>query len=147
MDNDKDFIGKVADVANEVADSIAKTTSELYQKGKTQVELARIRSDIRDSYRALGAVCYAIEKGGEDDGERASIIEKLDGLNDKLKEIEAARAAEKEAKASAKAARENPRGPIEVRFTGERCVDCGEPRIGTLPYCAYCGAGFADKRE
>lgn len=159
MGNEKEFFEKVADVATDVADTIVRTTSDLYQKGKLQVELAKMQSDIREANKKLGAVCYALEKGyTQDDGRKAELIAELDTLNDKVNEIQAARAAEreekeaeraanKEAKENEKTARETKKaasanGPIEIRYSSETCAACGEARVGTLQYCGYCGAKF-----
>ena len=154
MADNKDFFDKVSDVATDVADSIAKTTSELYAKGKTQVEVARTKSDIRNGYRELGRVSYALERGHiSGDDKKNEIVEKLDELHEKLNTIETQRAAEKQAKetekASQKEAREAAKAekaaqkePIVVKFTSEKCAECGETRVGTLQYCGYCGTKF-----
>ena len=154
---ENEFIDKVATVASDVADSIVKTTSDLYQKGKLQVELTKLKADLRELYRKLGIVCYAVEKGVGEEDQKTELIEQIDELNSKIDDIETDRAAEKEvreaekeaakkAKQAEKAARDaqkaaNAGGPIEVKFTGEKC-ECGENRIGELPYCAFCGAEF-----
>lgn len=158
MGNEKEFFDKVADVATDVADTIVRTTSDLYQKGKSQVELAKLQSDVREANKKLGALCYATEKGHtQDDGRKMELIAELDALNDKINEIEAARAAEreekeagkaasKEAKESEKAARDAKkaaREPIEIKFSSETCSVCGEARVGALQYCGYCGAKFS----
>ena len=154
MDEQKDFFGKVADVAGDVADSIARTATDLYQQGKTQVELARLRSELRDNYRKLGAIDYEMEKGAADDGAREAVIAKLDLLRARTGEVEQAREAEKKAKAAEKAAERGAReatraaknaGPIEVRFDSERCPVCGEARVGVLPFCAHCGEKFKEE--
>lgn len=157
MENDKDFMEKVADVATDVADSIVKTTSDLYQKGKAQVETARLKSDIREQHKKLGAICYALEKGYSSDCSRKDeIIAKLDALNEKLEDIENERAAEKAARDAEKNAQREAReasktteakksAPIEIKFTSEKCSECGEARIGTLMYCGYCGAKFGEQ--
>jgi len=157
MANDNEFFDKVSNVANDMADTITKTTSDLYQKGKAQVELVKMKSDIRELYIKLGVTCYAVEKGTGDDSQFAEFVERIDELNCKIDEIEAGRAADKEVKEAEKAAAKQAKQaeksardaqkaarsgePIEVKFTGDKC-ECGENRIGSLPYCAFCGAKF-----
>ena len=159
MANNKDFFEKVSDVATDVADSIAKTTSEIYNKGKLQLEVARTKTDIRNCYRELGRVCYALERGHiSGDEKKTELMEQLDELMEKLNTIEAQRAAEKQAKEEEKAAQKEAREaakaekaaqkePIVVQFTNEKCVECGETRLGTLQYCGYCGTKFENGTE
>lgn len=154
MNDQKDFFEKVADVASDVADSIARTATDLYQQGKTQMELSRLRAELREHYRKLGAIVYALERHEQaDNGSREMIMAKLDDLRSKIYEVELAREAERQAKASEKAAERGAReatrtsrntGPIEVRFDAECCGACGEARVGTLPFCAHCGEKFKE---
>ena len=152
MDQDKDFIEKVADVAGEVASAVVKTTSDLYQKGKQQIEIVRARSDIREQYKTLGELEYALKKGRiTETADRDLAIERLDELFDKVDTLEEAIKAEKErkeaAREAAKAEREANREPVEVRFDSERCPVCDQPRIGAFLYCASCGARYPDPPE
>ncbi len=149
---EKDFFDKVGDVASDVADTIVKASSDLYQKGKKQVELTKMRSDQRELHKKLGAICYAMEKGyTADDAAKAELIAQLDELNERIEQIEAERAADRQAKAEKAAAKEAEKasqnaaqGPIEIRFDSETCSVCGEGRVGKLPYCGYCGAKFEE---
>jgi len=147
--DNKDFIGKVAEVAGDAVEAVVKTTNEIVAKGKQQLELARCKSDIRECYKELGAVAYALEKGLTTEPEKKNeVVARLDELHAKLEAYEAERKAELEAKEAERAAKaaekEKKVEPVEIRFESERCPACGEARVGTLPYCAYCGSKFAE---
>lgn len=149
MAQEKDFIGKVADVAGDVANAVVKTTAEIYLKGKLQIETVRLRSDIREQYKLLGEQEYTLLKGKtEDTTERDLTVERLDEQFARLETLEEEAKAEMErreaAREAARVEREQARETVEVRFDSERCPICEQPRIGSFLYCASCGARYPD---
>jgi len=131
MKNEKEIRDKVTDVAANVKETVAKTTSELYKRGKLQVELVKLQSDIRETNKKLGAICYSLEKGHtSDDGTKAELVEKLDAINDRICEIESVIEEEKERKEYEKA----------VREAAKYCAGCGELRVSKMTYCGHCGS-------
>ena len=57
MDNNK-FWNNVAGAARKTADNVSAVAAVAYNRGKKQVNIAKLNSDIRRNYQKLGELCY-----------------------------------------------------------------------------------------
>ncbi len=143
-------LDKIAAGARSVASSVADTAEDVVNKGKRQVETAKVKGDIRDAFASLGEAVYAAEKGTGVEGSKEELIAKIDELNLRLNEIENERAAEKEqketerAERAAKKAEDAAAAPAAAEPAAAVCPKCGAARVGTLKFCGNCGSEFTD---
>ena len=88
---------KVADGTKKAATVVAETAEELWDKGKIKAAEIQTKGEIKEEFRKLGEITYNCAKSGSDlDDTKAESINKLDELNAKLLELQAALAAKKE---------------------------------------------------
>ncbi len=131
-----DFLDKVVDAAKSVGQTVAKTTGDLYDKGKIKVNLVQAQSDLRDIYREYGEYIYKAEKSGNvDAAAKADFIAKADAI---VKRIEDLQASEEQAKEDAsKEAAVNAASQDD-----QKCAACGAVRENGAAFCGGCGAQF-----
>ena len=82
------------DQVKDAASGVAKSTSNLYDKGVAKVGVSQLQGQIKDLYRDYGEFCYNSDKSGTvDEARRAEIIAQIDECFVKIAEIEAAQEA------------------------------------------------------
>ncbi|MEA4912249.1 MAG: hypothetical protein VB092_06555 [Oscillospiraceae bacterium] len=85
-----EFLDKVLNKSKEVASSVAKTTGELVDKGKTKAAQLQTKGDIKEEYRRLGELYYGCVKSGAcDEAVKDAIVAKIDELTAKLASLDA----------------------------------------------------------
>ena len=66
---------KLKGAAATLADAAVKTTGDLAQKGKKQMDLLALENKLSRAQRQLGALVYALHKNGEENGRNLFIRE------------------------------------------------------------------------
>lgn len=113
-----------------VADSALKTTKDLAQKGKQQVDRLALENKLRKAQEQLGAVVYSLHRTGEsNDALVARYIEAIEEVEAELAALGAAHEAP-EAEAETAAVQED----VQI------CQSCGAEVDPEATFCSVCGA-------
>ncbi len=131
-----DFLDKVANAAKNVGQTVAKTTGELYDRGKIKLGIVQAQNDLKDLYREYGEYMYKAEKkGGVDAGAKEDFVGKADALNARIRELQEKeqQLREQEEKEAAERAAEKD---------APKCPACGAPRMDGSEFCGNCGVKF-----
>ncbi len=131
-----EFLDKVANVAKNVGQTVAKTTGDLVDKGKTKVAIAQAQGELRDIFREYGEYIYKAEKAGAvDEAAKADFVAKADALNRRIAQLieseKLARAQEEKEAAERAASKDEPKCPV-----------CGAVRVEGAQFCGGCGTKF-----
>lgn len=127
----KNSISKIAknisEGASSVANTVAKTSSEMVEKSKLLSSIGSCKKEVRDLYGSLGEVIYKKSKEGLiEDEEVAYLIDKIDRLNEDITCLQ-----EK----------------LELLNSEKICKSCGKEIDKEVKFCPYCGFKQEDSEE
>lgn len=111
-----------------VADSALKTTRDLAQKGKQQVDRLALENKLRKAQEQLGAVVYSLHRTGEQND--ALVARYIDAIEEVEAELAALGAAQEAPEEAAQPAQE------DVKI----CQSCGAEVDPEATFCSVCGA-------
>lgn len=111
-----------------VADSALKTTKDLAQKGKLQVDRLALENKLRKAQEQLGAVVYSLHRTGESND---ALVARYIGA---IEEVEAELAALGAPAQAAEEAAGDVQGDVKI------CPSCGAEVDPEATFCSVCGA-------
>lgn len=83
-----DSFDKILNEAKKIANLAVDKTEELARAGKAKLDIKQTEYEIKRLYEKIGMACYKAVKNEEDNSaDIKELIEKIDELNDKIKEI------------------------------------------------------------
>lgn len=124
-------IDKLFDAAGRAADSAAKLTSDLVNKGKDQVELYTLQNRLSKAQKQLGALIYMLHKTEQENEPMVKhYIEEIDRIKEQMAALE----------------KDEPPKPAATAMIQE-CPVCGAEVDGDVMFCRSCGAKLSDEES
>jgi hypothetical protein len=109
----------ISEGASNVANTVAKTSSEMVEKSKLLSSISSCKKEARDLYGSLGEIVYAKAKEGLiEDEEVTYLIDKIDGLNESIKELQC---------------------KLDQLSSEKTCTSCGKEVEKEVKFCPFCG--------
>ena len=116
-------LDRLKDAAVALADAAVKTTGDLAQKGKKQVDMLALENKLSRAQRQLGALVYALDKNGEKND--AIVRQYINSIAEVEKEI-------------AQLAQEQPAYQEDTNVM-VYCPQCGTEVDPDAMFCPGCG--------
>lgn len=117
----------ISEGASNVANTVAKTSSEMVEKSKLLSSIGSCKKEVRDLYGSLGEVVYSKAKEGLIKNEEVSyLIDKIDRLNDDIKSLQS---------------------KLEQLSSEKTCKSCGSEIDKDVRFCPSCGAKQEEEDE
>lgn len=127
----KNSISKIAknisEGASSVANTVAKTSSEMVEKSKLLSSISSCKKEVRDLYGSLGEVIYKKAKEGLiEDEEVAYLIDKIDRLNEDVDCLQ---------------------DKLDQLSNEKICKSCGREIDKEVKFCPFCGLKQEESEE
>lgn len=116
------FLDDILKTAKTAIDKTEEKAEELIDKGKTQVQIMRLRGELRKCYTRLGLRVYNKAKAGEDFGKVVEMrINEIDLLREQLADLTE---------------------QAELIKYSKKCKNCGSYNDREDEFCLNCGANL-----
>ncbi len=116
------FFDDIFDNAKNVLNKTGEKAEEIIDKGRTQVRIMRLRSELRKCYARLGFRVYNKAKAGEDFGKDVEMrIHEIDILREQLADL---------------------KEQAELIKYSKKCKNCGSYNDKEDEFCLNCGANL-----
>ena len=114
------FFDDILDSAKNVFEKTGEKAEEIIDKGKTQVRIMKLRSELRNCYTRLGLRVYNKSKAGEDFNSDIEIkIHEIDTLREQIADL---------------------KEQSELIKYSKKCKNCGSYNDKEDEFCLDCGA-------
>jgi len=114
------FFDDILDSAKNAFEKTSEKAEEIIDKGKTQVRIMKLRSELRNCYTRLGLRVYNKSKAGEDFGSDIEIkIHEIDILREQIADL---------------------KEQSELIKYSKKCKNCGSYNDKEDEFCLDCGA-------
>ena len=114
------FFDDIMDSAKTAFEKTGEKAEEIIDKGKTQVRIIKLRSELRKCYTRLGFRVYSKRKSGEDFGSDVEIkIREIDILREQIADL---------------------KEQSELIKYSKKCKNCGSYNDKEDEFCLDCGA-------
>lgn len=116
------FFDEIYETAKTVCDKTGEKAEEFIDKGKTQIQILRLRRELRKCYARLGLHVYNKAKSGEDFGKVVEMrITEIDLLREQLADL---------------------KEQSEIIKYSKKCKNCGTYNDKEDEFCLNCGANL-----
>ena len=116
------FFDELYETAKTVCDKTSEKAEEIVDKGKTQLQIMRLRKELRKCYARLGLRVYNKAKAGEDFGKVVEMrITEIDLLREQLADL---------------------KEQSEIIKYSKKCKNCGTYNDKEDEFCLNCGANL-----
>jgi methyl-accepting chemotaxis protein len=110
----------ISEGASNVANTVAKTSSEMVEKSKLLSSIGSCKKEVRDLYGSLGEVVYSKSKEGLiKDDEVSYLIDKIDRINEDINSLQS---------------------KLDELSSEKTCKTCGKELDKDVRFCPFCGA-------
>lgn len=117
---------KIISEIKQAADKVAKKSSELFELSKLKLNIANTKSSIDSNFKKLGELLYNSQKDDYDISSESleNMISKIDGLYEKLTQLEEASA---------------------LISNKKICPNCKKANNNDATFCSQCGFDLSDE--